>query len=157
MRDGPFGRAIARVVTHRADRLLEGSRRALRRGRGRELHAIRIDFKRLRYTLEFVAPLASEQLVPALEALALAQERLGTIADADAFTRTYVELLDALSAHDERRPGLEMLRARTGRERAVALSELRALWAGGEEAAAYPERLAASISDALGSISPKDA
>ncbi len=156
MRERVFGRAIARAVDRRAQRVLGRSRSALRRGRSDELHALRIAFKRLRYTLEFLAPLGTERVRPALEALALAQERLGTIADADAFARTYDDLLEDLSGEDERRPGLQMLRERTERDRAAALAELRALWDDGS-GAPYPATLAASISAALGSISPNDA
>ena len=156
MREGPFGRALAHVIDRRARRVLRRSDEALRRGRGDELHAARIAFKRLRYTLEFAVPLAPEETRPALAALAFAQERLGTIADADTFAHTYGELLAPLPADDERRPGLEMLRERSARERAVALDALRILWRGCP-GTPYPQTLAASISAALGSISPKEA
>ena len=156
MRDRSFGRALARVVERRARRVLKRSDDAVRRGRGEELHAVRIALKRLRYTLELAAPLDAQRARPALDALAIAQERFGTIADADTFARTYRELLATLPEGDERRPGLEMLRERAAGVRAAALVELRAMWAGGATPP-YPQTLAASISAALGSISPKDA
>ncbi len=48
-----------------------------------ELHAMRIAAKRLRYTLEFFAPLYENQLRQPLKALRIAQESLGSIHDCD--------------------------------------------------------------------------
>jgi len=76
---------------------------------------------------------------------------LGDLADADTFGRTYAALAKALPANDPRLPGLETLRAQAIRERKRALETGRALWRGAETP--YPERLAASISATLGSLS----
>jgi CHAD domain-containing protein len=130
------------------------NRRALRSGRQRELHALRIEVKRLRYNLEFFRSLLGNESAAALEVLGRLQERLGTISDAAAFTRAYRTLLARLGPDDPRRPGLLARIAAERVQRHQALADLRAgLAAEGE--AAYPERLAAAMSAALGSLSPK--
>ena len=128
------------------------ARRAFARGRESELHALRLAVKRLRYNVEFASTLANDEARPALDLLARLQERLGAIADADAFGRTYDELLDGLAPNDPRRPGLESLHATARSDRERSLAEARAFWVSEPP---YPERLAASISAAFGSGSPK--
>ena len=89
----------------------------------------------------------------ATDILSRLQEHLGTIADADAFELVYEELLDCLDGDDPRAFGLESRRQATRTERERALEALRSLWKDPEQR--YRERLAASISAAVGSLSPK--
>ncbi len=150
-----FGPALARILRKRLAALLADADKAFKRGRDVELHALRIDVKRLRYTLEFAVPLVRDEAMGALDLLALLQERLGDLADADTFGRTYASVAEGVPAGDPRRSGLDTLIALAERDRERALEAVRALWRG--EDAPYPERLAASISATLGSLSPKDA
>ena len=151
MRERSFGRALARVIRKRSRALFRGASGTFKRGRDAELHALRIDVKRLRYTLELAVPVARDEALVALDLLALLQERLGDLADADTFARTYGDLVKTLPSNDPRRAGLETMRAHATRERTRALEAARALWRGAD--APYPERLAASISATLGSLS----
>ena len=151
MRERTFGRALARVIRKRSRALIRGASGTFKRGRDAELHALRIDVKRLRYTLELAVPVARDEALVALDLLALLQERLGDLADADTFGRTYGDLAKTLPTNDPRRVGLETLRAHAARERTRALEAARALWRGAD--APYPERLAASICATLGSLS----
>ncbi len=153
MPDRPFGKALARIVRKRMRALARDATSALARGRDDELHALRIDVKRLRYNVEFLAPLARDETLVALDLLALLQERLGSLADADAFARTYDALRPDMPPGDPREPGLATLRANAERERERSLAAVRALW--GADDATYPERLAASISATLDSVSAK--
>jgi len=147
-----FGKTLARIIRKRSRALLSGANGAFKRGHDAELHALRIDVKRLRYTLELAVPIARDEALTALDLLALLQERLADLADADTFGRTYAALAKALPANDPRLPGLETLRAQAIRAPPKrALETGRALWRGAETP--YPERLAASISATLGSLS----
>ncbi|GAC1308630.1 MAG: hypothetical protein NVSMB21_14170 [Vulcanimicrobiaceae bacterium] len=141
---------LARTLRTRARAFFEDAPRALRRGRDDEVHALRIDVKRIRYTLEFVAPFAGRETAVALEALARLQDRLGALADADTFARTYERLASELAPDDARAIGLRALRERCSADRGRALEAVRALWADD----GYPERLAASIAAAVASASP---
>ena len=151
MAEHAFGPALARIVRKRLRALLDDADGTFRRGRDVELHALRIDVKRLRYTLECAVPLARAETLAALDLLALLQERLGDLADADTFGRTYAALAAGLAADDPRAPGLATLAANARRERERALEAARALWRG--EDAPYPERLATSVSAILASLS----
>lgn len=115
---------------------------------------MRIDVKRLRYNLEFLITLARTEALVALDLLAVSQERLGALADADTFAKTYATLAEGVAAGDPREPGLTSLRASAERDRVRALDAVRALWS--EDGARYPERLAASISATLDSASAKE-
>jgi len=149
-------RGFARTLLERRTRiLLRDAKSALTSGRDEDLHATRIGIKRLRYSLEFFQSVLLEESVrAALELLATAQERLGTISDADAFVRFYDDLADHLPEGDPRATGIAARRSAALAERERALQSLRALWKGGG-GTPYPETLAASISSALGSLSPK--
>jgi len=136
-------------------RRVENGGDSLARGRDDDLHALRVALKRLRYNVEFFRCLLGAQAKSALDLLALGQEKLGTISDGDGFVRTYVRLLDDLAAGDPRRSGLEVRLRIAQHERERDLSALRALWNEGDEDP-YPERLAASISEALESLSNDD-
>jgi hypothetical protein len=155
MSDEPYGDRMYRVVRKRLRRVLDAGPAAFARGRDGELHALRIAIKRLRYNLEFVSALAPAQCPEPLRLLARMQERLGAVADAAAFARTYRAMLAQLpaGADDERRPGLESLLAAALHDRERALAEARALWDSADPVP-YPESVAASISGVLGSLSP---
>jgi CHAD domain-containing protein len=155
MAEEPFPVRMQRVLRKRLRRTLEAGSTALGRGRSDELHALRLCVKRLRYNLEFAATLAGDHSDEPLRLLALLQGRLGDLADLDTFDRFYCELLDGLAEDDERRVGLLARRVEVRRERENLLGAARALWsgAGGEP---YRDKLAASMSAALGSLSPND-
>jgi CHAD domain-containing protein len=147
-----FAAGMRRIVERSLKRIVRDGRRAVASGKDNDLHALRIDVKRLRYTLEFAGPVFGDALREPLSLLALAQERLGALADADTFGRTYAAMLADVPPSSELRQGLERLCNDSARERARALEAVRALWndAGGVP---YPEKLAASISTVLGSLS----
>lgn len=151
MRDRPFGAILAKDVRKRARALVREAAIVLPRGRPGELHALRIDVKRLRYALELLAPLARDECQATLDLLARLQERLGALADADTFAKTCAALRERLPARDPREPGLATLAANARRDREGALAAIHALWSG--EGASYPERLAASVSATLASVS----
>ncbi len=143
-----------RLIERRLRKLLRCAKPALSSGRDEDLHETRIAVKRLRYSLEFFSSMLGEPCSQALELLATAQERLGTIADADSFARFYDDLSDHLAPDDPRLAGIRARRSAAMLERERAFASLRAFWKGAE-GPAYPETLAASISSALGSLSPK--
>jgi len=147
-----FGRFAGAVIRKRLQRIVEDGTIALARGDMSELHALRIAVKRLRYNIEFAASLAPGGVRPALELLAQLQGRLGALADAEAFERTYQTLLDGLAPNDPRCPGLNALCEAVRRDRERDLVAVRAFWTLDPP---YPERLAASISAAFASASPK--
>ena len=148
----PLRKFVRHAVRTRLRKVLQRASSAIPEGGDAALHALRKEVKRLRYTLEFFGDLLGPDGAEALGSTERVQDRLGTIADAVAFARTYAELLDGLDRADPRRAGREACRdaARTRREKALA--GLRKLWGGD---GAYPGKLAASISSALGSLSPK--
>jgi CHAD domain-containing protein len=147
-----FEAGIRRIVERSLKRIVREGARAVASGKDNDLHALRIDVKRLRYTLEFASPIFGDALREPLALLALGQERLGALADADTFGRTYAVMLDGIAPSSELRPGLERLCNDAARERVRALEAVRALW-NDPEGASYPEKLAASISTVLGSLS----
>ena len=145
--------AVPRILSRRLRRLLAGAEEALESGRSGDLHAVRIAGKRVRYNLEFFRSVLGPAGDVALELLAQLQERLGTIADLDAFARDYNGLLASLDENDPRVGGLRALLRAVRRERERALETLRHRWSRGET---YPERLVASISAAVDSLSSND-
>jgi CHAD domain-containing protein len=149
-------KAVPALIRKRLRTVAKLNAAALESGRQRDLHALRVAVKRLRYNLEFFAVLLGPHGDEALIVLGRLQERLGTISDAGSFSRTCAAMLARLGPDDPRRPGLlgRIEAARTGRRQALAA--LRSGLARKGEAA-YPERLAAAISAALGSLSPKPA
>ncbi|GAC1495500.1 MAG: hypothetical protein NVS1B2_14140 [Vulcanimicrobiaceae bacterium] len=154
MSERRFGPVLARVVRKRLRSLLDDADDAFRRGRDAELHALRIDAKRLRYTLECAVPLAPARALAAIDLLATLQERLGELADAGTFGRTYRTLAAGLAADDPRAAGIAALVASARRERTRALEAARTLWRG--DGSPYPEMLAASIAATLESLSSNE-
>jgi triphosphatase len=128
------------------------ARRAIGGKRDTELHRTRIAAKRLRYTIEFFESVLGPARTTALGLLALLQDRLGSIADAEAFARFYADLAERLENDDPRRAGVAALIAACDANRLEAIEGVRALWHGGPYPP-YPDMLAASISAALGSTS----
>jgi len=156
MAERTYGAFARRFLERRLARLVRDGRRAVGAGDEDALHALRIDIKRLRYALEFAAPLLAGDARDALALLALAQERLGALADADMFARTYERLRRGAGDDGALEPGLRRLHDDACRDRHAALADIRTLW-DGDESGSYPERLAASISAALGSLSNDEA
>lgn len=143
---------VSRTLAKHLRRVRADGEPALGSGRDKDLHALRVGLKRLRYNLEFFRCLLGAEAKDALDLLALGQEKLGMISDDDAFRRVYAALLEDLEADDPRRPGLEARLQATKQERERAVEALRALWDGGEKKA-YPESLADCVSEALGALS----
>lgn len=152
-RERTVGEALRPALRRALNGILDGGDAAIKRGDGEQLHAMRIAVKRLRYVTEFFRSVLGPEGDKTIELLGRLQEHLGTIADADAFDAVYRELRAAIAPGDARVAGLESRVSATRRERKRALSGLRTLWKSTE--APYRERLAASISAALGSLSPK--
>jgi CHAD domain-containing protein len=150
--DAPLRLEAPRLLRKRLHRLLEKAGPALESGCASDLHALRIQGKHLRYNLEFFRDALSPSSADALGLLAHLQESLGTIADLDAFQRYYRGLLEGMDAHDARVAGLRARLTAARRERARALDSLRHRWQKGERT--YPERLTASVSASLASLSP---
>jgi CHAD domain-containing protein len=148
-RVGPAGRRAV-VAAHRA--FIARARRAIGANRNAELHRTRIAAKRLRYTIEFFESVLGPARTTALGLLALMQDRLGSIADAEAFSRFYADLAERLAHDDPRRPGVAALRAACDANRQESIDAVGALWRGGPYPP-YPDMLAASISSALGPTS----
>ena len=147
-----FGAAMRQTLKRGLARVLQDGTDAVATGNDDDLHALRIEAKRLRYNLEFAAPVLGDAAHEPLALLVLAQDRLGALADADTFARTYAVMLADLPATSELRPGLERLCNDAARERVRALEAVRALW-NDPERNAYLAKLAASISAAVGSLS----
>jgi len=133
---------------------LARARRSISGANNGELHRTRIAAKRLRYTIEFFASALGPSRVTALGLLALLQDRLGMVADCEAFARFYTDLVDGMSANDPRYAGIVARIAACESQRLEAIDAVRALWKGGQYPP-YPDMLAASISAALTSASPK--
>jgi CHAD domain-containing protein len=148
-------RTFARhTLRKRSSAVRRAARAAFPSGRDDDLHALRKKVKRLRYALEFFAALLGPAGAEAVEELTRAQDRLGTIADAAAFRHAYETLLAPLDAADPRRVGLAACCKAARARRKKALAAARALWTADD---GQPGKLAASISSALGSLSPKSA
>ncbi len=148
----PLRAIVPRILRRRLRRLLDRADDAVESGAAADLHALRIEGKHLRYNLEFFSgALVAPAAAGTLELLAHLQERLGTIADLDAFQRYYRRLLEELAEGDPRAAGLRARLTAARRERARALDTLRHRWMRGERT--YPERLTASLSASLASLS----
>jgi CHAD domain-containing protein len=138
----------ADVVQHRAAAFLAHGMHAIGGARDDELHAMRIAGKRLRYNLEFFASRLGPSHTTALRLMALIQDRLGAVADADALLRALAGLAAPLAASDPRRKGIERCIAEARAERARSINAIHALWHGRGHSP-YPEMLAASVAVAL--------
>jgi CHAD domain-containing protein len=144
------GAAARKAIREAHEAFLSRARRSIAGHRDGELHATRIAGKRLRYTVEFFASALGEPRVTALGLLALLQDRLGTIADAEAFERFYEDLAKAMPEGDHRRTGLQARRAACEQQRREGIEAVRTLWRGGTYPP-YPDMLGAAISAALSS------
>lgn len=149
---GTLPKFVRRTLRKRFRSVTHQAAKAFPAGGAEAVHALRKRLKALRYALEFFDSLIGPAGAQALDALGALQDRLGTIADADAFARTYAHLGKHMGRDDPRSAGLAACRATAALRREDALAKLSTLWS---EDGGYPERLAASISSALGSLSPK--
>ncbi|MFY9779284.1 MAG: CHAD domain-containing protein [Candidatus Baltobacteraceae bacterium] len=153
--EAPLRSVLPRILRRRLRRLLEEAEDARESGAPSDLHALRIEGKHLRYNLEFFREPLGPASADALTLLAHLQERLGTIADLDAFERYYRGLLEGVAGDDPRAAGLRARLTAARRERERALDTLRHRWLKAQPP--YPERLTASISASLASLSPSSA
>jgi CHAD domain-containing protein len=148
--DEPVRELVPAILRKRLHRLLRKAGVALASGGAADLHALRIEGKHLRYNLEFFRQALAPASADAVSLLAHLQERLGTIADLDAFERYYRDLLDEIGDDDPRTAGLCARLTTARRERVRALDTLRHRWLTGERT--YPERLTGSVSASLASL-----
>jgi CHAD domain-containing protein len=153
MRERTIAKFLARAVRRSAERVDDLGALALSRARRGDLRRLQLALERLGHELEFARALAPEPVAVALNRLAFLEEPLVSLADLDGFERSYDALLATLNSQDERRPGIESLRASARRGRELALAKVRAAWPDGGS----DQALAASISAAVGSLSPNDA
>ena len=105
----------------------------------KELHAMRIAAKRLRYTLEAYAPLYADGLAPQIQWSRQLQDWLGEIHDCDVWQVELDRLADELAARAPRRgrqepaparlrPGIAHLRRERAERRAAVYEEFRSAW-----------------------------
>ena len=141
-------RVARRVLQRQAALFLAWGKRAVENGRDNELHAMRIAGKRLRYNLEFFTGQLGASSATAIGLMALMQDRLGAIADADTMRGVLDDIAAGLPADDARRRGIDacIAASRATRERAIA--DLHALWKGSGHSP-YPDMLAASVAASL--------
>ncbi len=85
--------AAPRLVVRRAERARRALSRLRDRGTAEDAHALRIELKNLRYTLEFFAAVLTPTVEATVESLAELQEQLGEIQDAVQTGRLAGELL----------------------------------------------------------------
>ena len=142
------------VERHAATFLARGIH-AVDRGHYDELHAMRIAGKRLRYNIEFFSERLAPEKATALGLMALIQDRLGAVADADALLKRLGGIVAALEQDDPRRKGLAHCVTAARAEREQAIAAIRSLWTG-DGHAPYPDMLAAAVATALASSSSKD-
>jgi CHAD domain-containing protein len=93
------------------------------------LHALRIDFKRLRYTLEFLLPVLGPQARSVIEEVKGMQDHLGDLNDADVATQMLDDLLhepSELSEHQRR--GIGAYRQYRHEEKQQLLRSFPAAW-----------------------------
>ena len=127
--DGGMDRPLAELAPELGERLHRRVRRRGRRIRHRSdeaLHDLRKALKRLRYAVEFMAPLHRKKRVEAyLDRCKDLQEQLGALNDAS----MAVHLTERLAASDESlAPALDAVRGWAGQRRAKALEELPSAW-----------------------------
>lgn len=135
-------------MQHRAAAFLAHGMHAIGGRRDDGLHAMRIAGKRLRYNLEFFATRLGPEHATALRLMALMQDRLGAVADADALLRALGHLAAPLAPADARRKGIERCIAQAHGDRERSIRAIHALWHG-EGHSPYPDMLAASLAVAL--------
>jgi len=66
------------------------------------LHALRVDCKRLRYTLEFFADVLGSEAKVAIKDIVMLQDHLGNLNDADVASRMLIAFLDQWSKQERR-------------------------------------------------------
>jgi CHAD domain-containing protein len=76
----------------------------LKTARIEQLHALRIEFKKLRYTVEFFREVLGEQSKAVIDDLKKLQDHLGDLNDADVATLILREFLDNWDARQSERP-----------------------------------------------------
>ena len=94
----------------------------------KELHAMRIAAKHLRYTLELFAPLYPDDLKSHIQHARWLQDWLGEIHDCDVWEEQLSVMLSEPATADQLTPGLECLRDERRRRRAEVYGEFVAAW-----------------------------
>jgi CHAD domain-containing protein len=80
------------LINEKFDAVIKGGRIAVRKGRLKAFHRLRIRMKRFRYALEFMAAAYGGALEPAIKKTEEIQDRLGEIQDT-VFTRSFIDSL----------------------------------------------------------------
>lgn len=117
-----------------------------------ELHAMRIAAKRLRYTLEFFAPLYENQLRQPLKPLRTAQETLGSIHDCDVWIaympqfmqeerQRTLDYFGSARPYKRLEPGLVYYQQIRGEEREKLFQEFNAAWHGWDQEGIWADLL----------------
>jgi CHAD domain-containing protein len=130
---GELRREAAFAICRRLDALFAFEPYVDQPEAARELHAMRIAAKRLRYTLEAYAPLYADELAMQVRWGRQLQDWLGEIHDCDVWDAELGRLADELDARrhamgERLRPGIEHLRAVRSRDRAGVYEEFRSAW-----------------------------
>ncbi len=121
--DDPFGHVAARVVSVRADELLEHSRGVLDTSDVEQLHAMRVTTRRLRATMEVFEPcFPRKRFRKALKEVKAIADALGERRDRDVSLAALAEFGEELSAAD--RHGVLVLVDSLRDERALANDRL---------------------------------
>ena len=80
------------IITEKKDAVLRQGKEVLARPKLKEFHRLRIEMKRLRYALEFMAPAYEGALDPVIDRTVEIQDCLGELQDS-VFTRNFIETL----------------------------------------------------------------
>ncbi len=137
--DHPLYALAAEHIQARLEKFLSFETHVAYPDHAKELHAMRIAAKELRYTLEVFAPLYADQLKDELKALRAFQDTLGALHDADVWLAELPRFAEKElrrtekfygTAHPFRslRPGLEYFAQNRASERERVYQELVRLW-----------------------------
>jgi CHAD domain-containing protein len=106
----PEDQPVPTVVRHVAPALIynhlasvRAFEKILQTARIEQLHALRIEFKKLRYTVEFFREVLGEQAKAVIDDLKKLQDHLGDLNDAEVATRILREFLDNWDARQSER------------------------------------------------------
>ena len=88
----PLREMAPSIITEKMDAVLQQGKEVLARPKLKEFHGLRIEMKRLRYALEFMAPAYEGALDPVVERTVEIQDCLGELQDS-VFTRKFIDTL----------------------------------------------------------------
>ena len=92
----------APAMIYERDRVVRGYQDALDEASLETLHSLRIDIKRLRYTLEFFREVLGEEAEAVIRSAVQLQDHLGDLNDADVACQLLIEFLDRWRVEDRR-------------------------------------------------------